>query len=76
MGLYGTEKTLLDGFINKFVLCATCKNPETDIIVTKDGMITKNCQACGANLPADMTHKLVTFILKNPPNPVKGKSKK
>ena len=26
-------QSLLDGFINKFVLCPSCKNPETDLVL-------------------------------------------
>jgi translation initiation factor 5 len=25
-------QTILDGFISKFVLCASCRNPETDLV--------------------------------------------
>ena len=66
-GAHDQEKlqNTLDGFIDKFVLCSFCKNPETDLVVTKEGYIDKNCKACGAKTPVDMRHKLVTFILKN-----------
>ncbi|KAI8969075.1 domain found in IF2B/IF5-domain-containing protein [Mycotypha africana] len=57
----------LDGFINKFVLCHSCKNPETDFII-KDNEIQMDCKACGARNTADMRHKLAAFILKNPPS--------
>ncbi|KAI8641411.1 eukaryotic translation initiation factor 5 [Parasitella parasitica] len=56
----------LDGFINKYVLCQSCKNPETDIIV-KNNAILMDCKACGARNTADIKHKLSTFIIKNPP---------
>lgn len=65
-------RELLDGFITKFVLCAECKNPETDLIVdsrTED--ITRDCKACGARTGVDMRHKLTTFIVKNPPKKAK-----
>jgi translation initiation factor 5 len=29
-------RELLDPFIDKFVLCGSCKYPETDLIVTKE----------------------------------------
>lgn len=58
---------LLDLFIKKFVLCSSCQNPETDLIVTKDQFIVLDCKACGARSDADMRHKLVAFIIKNPP---------
>ncbi len=57
---------LLDGFIKKFVLCDNCGNPETDLVIKK-GLIHRSCMACGKTTLADNTHKLVTFILKNPP---------
>ncbi|CEP13508.1 hypothetical protein [Parasitella parasitica] len=56
----------LDGFINKFVLCQSCKNPET-VIIIKKGEILMDCKACGARNKADMRHKLSPFIVKNPP---------
>ncbi|KAI0369955.1 eukaryotic translation initiation factor 5 [Pilatotrama ljubarskyi] len=70
-------RELLDGFIEKFVLCKACKNPETDLIITKNDDIIRDCKACGERTGVDMRHKLTTFILKNPPkNPKKSKSKK
>src|ERR1700753_567524 len=59
-------RELLDGFIDKFVLCGSCKNPETDIIITKTEDILLDCKACGQRTRVDMRHKLVSFILKNP----------
>jgi translation initiation factor 5 len=61
----------LDGFINKFVLCKKCKNPETDVQI-KDGHITLDCKACGQRSDVDLRLKLSSFILKNQPK----KSKK
>ncbi|EME84060.1 uncharacterized protein MYCFIDRAFT_152337 [Pseudocercospora fijiensis CIRAD86] len=63
----------LDGFINKFVLCKDCKNPET-VINIKDGDILLDCKACGKISKADLRHKLSSFILKNAPK--KGKKDK
>lgn len=59
---------LLDGFISKFVLCKACKNPETDIIVQKDGFLLRDCKACGRRTPVDLKHKLASYIAKNPPS--------
>jgi translation initiation factor 5 len=61
----------LDGFINKFVLCKKCKNPETDVVI-KDGRILLDCKACGQRSDVDLRLKLSGFILKNQPK----KSKK
>jgi len=70
-------RELLDGFIDKFVLCKACKNPETDLIITKTEEIVRDCKACGERTGVDMRHKLTTFIVKNPPkNPKKAKGKK
>ncbi|KAI0883389.1 domain found in IF2B/IF5-domain-containing protein [Annulohypoxylon maeteangense] len=56
----------LDGFINKFVLCKKCKNPETDVVI-KDGHIVLDCKACGQRTDVDLRLKLSGFILKNQP---------
>jgi len=77
-------QTLLDTFIKKFVLCPSCSNPETNLVVSvKRGTISQRCIACGYNGAVDMRHKLTTFILKNPPGqdpnsatPSKGKKEK
>jgi len=66
----------LDGFINKFVLCKDCKNPETEFVV-KDGRILLDCKACGQRTNVDIRHKLSGFILKNEPKGgKKGKKEK
>lgn len=65
-------RELLDVFIDKFVLCGSCKNPETDLVITKTEDIIRDCKACGQQTKVDIRHKLCTFILKNPP---KKKSK-
>ncbi|KAH6712247.1 putative eukaryotic translation initiation factor 5 [Leptodontidium sp. 2 PMI_412] len=56
----------LDGFINKFVLCKKCKNPETEVVI-KDGHIVLDCKACGQRSDVDLRLKLSGFILKNQP---------
>lgn len=71
-------RKLLDGFIDSFVLCANCKNPETELVITGKGKnedIHRDCKACGSQTGIDMRHKLVSFILKNPPAK-KGKGSK
>ncbi|KAF9126341.1 hypothetical protein BGW39_006707 [Mortierella sp. 14UC] len=60
-------QSLLNGFIQKFVLCPSCGNPETDIIVDKAGLIQMYCNACGRRNKGENVHKLATYIVKNPP---------
>ncbi|KAG0237438.1 hypothetical protein BGW42_001014 [Actinomortierella wolfii] len=68
---------LLNGFIQRFVLCPACGNPETDIIVDKTNTIYMYCNACGVRSKGDNVHKLATFIIKNPPvNAAYGKKSK
>jgi len=80
-GAHNAERLreLLDTFIDKFVLCKSCKNPETDLVILGKGRnetIIRDCKACGERTDIDMRHKLTTFILKNPPVKVrKGKKK-
>lgn len=65
----------LDGFISRFVLCKSCKNPETEINI-KDGRILLDCKACGQRSQVDLRHKLSGFILKNEPKGKKSKKEK
>lgn len=67
-------KETLQKFIEMFVLCEGCKLPETDLKLRKNGTITQACNACGAEAPCDMTHKLCTYIMNNPPDGKKKKS--
>jgi translation initiation factor 5 len=72
-------RELLDVFIEKFVLCPSCKNPETELVITGRGQgddIHRDCKACGRQNGIDMRHKLTTFILKNPPKKKGKKGKK
>jgi len=74
-------RELLTTFIDKFVLCPACKNPETELYITKKEVIYRDCKACGHREDVDMKHKLTTFILRNPPASAaaggkKGSSKK
>ncbi|KAK6201261.1 eukaryotic translation initiation factor 5 [Scheffersomyces amazonensis] len=63
----------LDGFINKFVLCGSCKNPETEIQVKGKDNLERDCKACGKISPIEPKHKLYSYIVKNPPASKKGK---
>jgi len=65
----------LDGFINKFVLCRKCKNPETDVNI-KDGTIILDCKACGQRTDVDLRHKLSGYIIKNQATKKGGKKDK
>lgn len=70
----GELQDSLDGFINKFVLCASCKNPETQIQIKGKDYLQRDCKACGLISQIDPRHKLLSYILKNPPaNGGKGK---
>ncbi|XP_038987967.1 eukaryotic translation initiation factor 5-like [Phoenix dactylifera] len=77
-GAHDTAKLagLLENFIEKYVQCYGCRNPETEIVITKSQMITLKCAACGFVSDVDMRDKLTTFILKNPPEQKKGSKDK
>ncbi|KAJ8600719.1 hypothetical protein CTAYLR_003931 [Chrysophaeum taylorii] len=51
-------------YIEKFVLCPSCRLPETSYKIKND-MIYHQCVACGFRGSVDMQHKLTTFILKS-----------
>ena len=77
-GAHDTAKLagLLENFIKKYVQCYGCRNPETEILITKSQMIQLNCAACGFVSDVDMRDKLTTFIIKNPPEAKKGSKDK
>lgn len=56
----------LDKFIEKYVLCGRCQNPETRIHV-KRSLIFLDCKSCGYHTPCDISHRLSNFILRSPP---------
>lgn len=59
---------ILDAFIQKYVLCPNCKNPETDLSVsTKRGQISTTCKACGHHAVLTHRDKLASYIIKCPP---------
>ncbi|KAF3924865.1 hypothetical protein ABW21_db0204971 [Orbilia brochopaga] len=66
---------LLDGFITRFVLCKECQNPETDLSISKDQNIIRNCKACGQRTKVDPRLKLSSYIIKNPPTSHKKEKK-
>ncbi|KXJ13317.1 eukaryotic translation initiation factor 5 [Exaiptasia diaphana] len=59
---------ILDGFIEKFVLCSNCENPETVLKVDKKERIGQSCRACGHQGFINLQHRLITYICKNPPS--------
>jgi len=64
--------TLLDGFIDKYVLCKQCGNPETILSVSKDqSTLRLKCKACGGLTKVDALDQLGKFIAKNPPPKMK-----
>lgn len=58
---------ILDKFIEKFILCPTCKLPEIKMKVKKNNIII-DCMACGHNGPlVTKMPKMQAYICKNPP---------
>jgi len=59
---------ILDDFIDKYVLCSKCKNPETVMTIAKTReSIRLKCKACGAVTSVDALDKMGKFIVQNPP---------
>jgi len=59
---------LLDGFIDKYVLCKQCGNPETILSVSKDqSTLRLKCKACGGVTKVNALDNIGKFIAKNPP---------
>lgn len=50
-------------FINKFILCKYCGNPETEIYLKKD-YLKNECKACGKKFKIEDDSKTYNFILK------------
>jgi len=57
---------LLDRFIEKYVLCGKCRNPET-VIYIKTESPRMRCKACGYRTQCDVSHKIANYIVKFPP---------
>lgn len=62
---------LLTQFIEIFILCPKCALPEIRWKVTSKRVLV-DCAACGHNGELSTSHKLVTFIIKNPPGGVEN----
>jgi len=59
----------LDTFIKRFVLCEKCGLPELIWKVShKNSCVKIRCLACGNSSSMKDTHKLVNYIIKNPPS--------
>ena len=54
-------KGILNQFIERYVQCKTCGNPETTIIVTRKLCMT--CKACGDKVKLKETDRLSIFML-------------
>ena len=50
-------------FVDLFVICTCCSNPETCLVVKKRSVF-RNCKACGDCHPLDMKLQLCNFIAK------------
>lgn len=60
-------QSLLDGFIKKFVLCQSCRNPETVLSVKRGSEVKTKCKACGDYSTLSHGHRLIQYIIKHPP---------
>lgn len=55
-------QTILDDFIVKFVLCSTCRSPETNFSLS-NRQITSQCAACGNRRSMKDVHRVSTFMV-------------
>lgn len=58
---------ILDRFIQQFILCPACQLPELNMKM-KSSSIKIQCDACGAASRLQSTHRIVSYMTKNPPN--------
>ncbi|BFU19214.1 eukaryotic translation initiation factor eif-5, putative [Entamoeba histolytica HM-1:IMSS-B] len=63
---YKDLMNVLDKFIDKFVLCKKCENPET-VMIVKNKTLTLHCKACGEATVVPKNEKLLKFIFVHPP---------
>jgi len=54
---------ILDIFIDKFLLCDSCSNPETVFQISKN-QLTLSCKACGSRTFVNYSHRITDFIEK------------
>lgn len=57
-------QSVLSDYIEQFVLCKVCRNPETVYRVKKDTVKLK-CKACGSKSKVDSTIRLTEWISRN-----------
>jgi translation initiation factor 5 len=62
-GNHSTEaiSVCLDKFINMYVICTKCSNPETILRIKKNNLVSK-CLACGTEFKIDPSHQVFNFI--------------
>ena len=64
---YETLITVLDKFIDKYLLCKRCKYPETKLQVTKQRQLIGQCSACSTTNTLDSVHKAGAYLVKELP---------
>lgn len=57
----------LDIYIDKYVLCGKCNNPETNFFVS-GGILKLQCISCGSETVCDVKHKFTEFQAKQSQN--------
>jgi len=69
---YEKLQKLIDKFIEKFLLCPSCKDPELIMSLNSKKQLIVSCNACTYEGHLDNNHKVVAFIIKNPPTNKSG----
>eukprot|EP01122_Echinamoeba_exundans_P000898 TRINITY_DN10839_c0_g1_i1.p1 TRINITY_DN10839_c0_g1~~TRINITY_DN10839_c0_g1_i1.p1 ORF type:complete len:196 (-),score=31.33 TRINITY_DN10839_c0_g1_i1:71-658(-) len=59
-----TLNGLIHEFIEKFILCRACGNPET-VVRVRGGKVMLKCDACNSTTEANNKHKLAAYIIKH-----------
>jgi len=54
---------ILDVFIEKLILCGTCRIPETDLCISKNQLVLR-CRACGNKTIVNYQHRITDYIFK------------
>jgi translation initiation factor 5 len=70
-----TLQNLIHRYVELFVLCPSCRLPETNYKIKSD-TIFHRCMACGAKEMVDMNHKLCNYILAQDKKAKKDKKSK